>query len=311
MISLESIWNDLEILSKENKLKENYEIKCSCDHKNIQVDHKQGNEICWDCGDIVVTRLFDTCEWNSYKQEDGSISSGNQRGDAFTSDNPYDKGGSIPGINKNSFMMRMHYQQTFSHKQKTYWLISEKFQNYCCQLNIHHSVLPIVKDMWHKCMESGKLTRASVRNGLIASCLYYACVFKNLPADRQSIIDIAEGTQKGFLKGEKIFLEIMTNVSNYSHLGKEKINIIENDSFIKYCNKLDLPFKTAEICNNVYKLYIEKLDSVTPKSSTAGILYHVVKTELKLKNPSKSTISSATGVCIPTINKVLAILERV
>ncbi len=312
MVSIESIWNDIEELTNENENeKEKENASCICSHSNLQIDHKHGNQICLDCGDIVVTRIFDTCEWNNYKQDDGSVSSGNQRGDAYTSDNPYDKGGSIPGINKNSFMMRMHYQQTFSHKQKTYWLISEKFQNYCCQLNIHQSVLPIVKDMWHKCMESGKLTRASVRNGLIASCLYYACIFKNLPADRQSIIDIAEGTQKGFLKGEKIFLEIMTDVSIYNHLGKEKINIIENDSFVKYVNRLDLPFRMCDICNNYYTMYKDKLDSVTPKSATAGILLYVINKILKLKTPSKSTVSRETGVCIPTINKVVAILEKI
>tara|TARA_B100000768_G_C11269845_1_gene372884 strand:- start:1807 stop:2289 length:483 start_codon:yes stop_codon:yes gene_type:complete len=160
-------------------------------------------------------------------------------------------------------------------------------------------------------MESGKLTRASVRNGLIASCLYYACIYKNLPTDRQSIIDLVEGTQKGFLKGEKIFHEIMENNNRYKYLGKEKINIIENDSFIKYISKLDLPFKAAEICNKYYTLYIDKLDSVTPKSATAGILFYVVKKDLQMKAPSKSTVSRETGVCIPTINKVLTILENV
>jgi transcription initiation factor TFIIIB Brf1 subunit/transcription initiation factor TFIIB len=308
MVSIESIWNDLEELVKEEKCEE----ICDCKHINLQIDHKQGNEICLDCGTVVLTSIFECCEWNNYKQEDGSMSNCSQRADAFVSDNPYDKGGTIPGFaNKNSLMMRIHYQQTFSHKQKTFWNISEKFQNYCAQIGIHTCVLPVAKDMWHICMESGKLTRASVRNGLIAACLYYACIYNNLPTDRQSIIDLAEGNQKGFLKGEKIFQEIMEKHAKYRSLGKEKVDIIENDSFVKYINKLDLPFKTVEICNNYYTLYKDKLDSVTPKSATAGILFCVIKKNLQLKTPSKSTVSRETGVCIPTINKVLAILETV
>jgi transcription initiation factor TFIIIB Brf1 subunit/transcription initiation factor TFIIB len=159
-------------------------------------------------------------------------------------------------------------------------------------------------------MESGKLTRASVRNGLIAACLYYACIYNNLPIDRQSIINLAEGNQKGFLKGEKIFQEIMEKHAKYSSLGKEKVDISENDSFIKYITKLELPFKTVDICNKFYTLYKDKLDSVTPKSATAGILFYVIKKNLQLKSPSKSTVSREMGVCIPTINKVLSILDN-
>tara|TARA_B110001450_G_scaffold213683_1_gene206137 strand:- start:2391 stop:3320 length:930 start_codon:yes stop_codon:yes gene_type:complete len=309
MVSIESIWNDFEELSKENK-KEN--VLCECPHLNLQTDHKQGNKFCLDCGTVVLTNIFESCEWNNYKQEDGSLSNASQRGDTYVSDNPYDKGGTIPGFaNKNSLMMRIHYQQTFSHKQKTFWNISVKFQNYCTQVGIHVCVLPVAKDMWHICMESGKLTRASVRNGLIAACLYYACIYKNLPADRQSIIDKTDGNQKGFLKGEKIFHEIMEDVVKYKYLGKEKIDIIENDSFIKYINRLDLPFKTVDICNKYFTMYKDKLDSVTPKSATAGILFYVIKKNLQMKSPSKSTVSRETGVCIPTINKVLTLIENV
>jgi len=308
MVSIESIWNDFEELTQEEKIND----ICDCKHINLQIDHKQGNEICLDCGTVVLSGIFEYCEWNNYKQEDGSMSNSSQRADTFISDNPYDKGGTIPGFaNKNSLMMRIHYQQTFSHKQKTFWNISEKFQNYCTQMGIHTCVLPVAKDMWHICMESGILTRASVRNGLIAACLYYACIYNNLPTDRQTIIDLAEGNQKGFLKGEKIFQEIMEKHAKYKSLGKEKIDIIENDSFVKYINKLDLPFKTVEICNKYYTLYKDKLDSVTPKSATAGILFYVIKKNLQLKSPSKSTVSRETGVCIPTINKVLTILETV
>jgi len=308
MVSIESIWNDFEELVKEEKC----DNVCECSHINLQIDHRLGDKICLDCGTVVLSGIFEYCEWNNYKQEDGSMSNGLQRGDAFVSDNPYDKRGTIPGFaNKNSLMMRIHYQQTFSHKQKTFWHISERFQNYCTQLKIHTCVLPIAKDMWHVCMESGKLTRASVRNGLIAACLYYACIYNNLPTDRQSIINLAEGNQKGFLKGEKIFQEIMEKHPKYRFLGKEKIDIIENDSFIKYISILELPFKTSEICNKYFTMYKDKLDSVTPKSATAGILLYVIKKDLGLKAPSKSTVSRETGVCIPTINKVLTILETV
>jgi transcription initiation factor TFIIIB Brf1 subunit/transcription initiation factor TFIIB len=308
----EQIWKDYENIIIENTIIENTIIEsdnCLCKHLKKFMDDKEKSEICQDCGVVFFTSIFETNEWNTYKNEDGSYQASIQRADINTSDNPYDTPGTIPGINKNSLMMRIHYQQTFSHKQKTFWIISEKLSNYCTILNITN-VLPTAKKMWHICMESGKLTRASVRNGLISACLYYACVFNNTPVDRQQIIEVTEGNQKGFLKGEKIFMEIMDQNKTYGHLGKEKIDIKENDTFIKFCGQLGLPYITYNLCNEVYSQNLEKLESVAPKSITAGVLFYVVKFKMGLKQPSKSRISQIVNVCIPTINKVINILEN-
>ena len=105
-------------------------------------------------------------------------------------------------------------------------------------------------------------------------------------------------------------MEIMDNNKTYGHLGKEKIDIKENDTFIKFCGQLGLPYITYNLCNEIYTLNIEKLESVAPKSITAGILFYVVKFKLGLKQPSKSRISQIVNVCIPTINKVINILEN-
>ncbi len=306
---LDDIWQQVSEM-KENEYTTILD-NCMCHHLNIQYDQREGNKICTDCGEVLSCKIYETCEWNNYKSEDGAFGVSSQRGDLYISDNPYEIGGTIPGFHKSSLAMRIHLQQTFSHKQKTFWKISEKFQNYCNLLKIHESVLPTVKDMWHVCMESGTLTRASVRNGLISACLYYGCIHNNLPVDRQKLIDITEGNQKGFLKGEKIYLEIMETHKVYNSLGKQKIDIKENDTFVKFCNILELPFKTCHICNELYTKCLDRLDSVTPKSITAGILFYVVKNKLKLKQPSKAKISTTVNVCIPTINKVVSILETI
>ncbi len=309
----DNIWNEISMMLEEENQNETNVIcdKYTCRHLNIQHNQKEGNKVCVDCGEVICNQIYEACEWSNYKSEDGSYGVSSQRGDIYTSDNPYDKGGSIPGFYKNSFAMRVHLQQTFSHKQKTFWKISEKFQHYCSLICIHESVLPTAKNMWHFCMESGKLTRASVRNGLISACLYYACIYNNIPVDRQKLIDNTEGNQKGFLKGEKIYLEIMESHKKYNQLGKQKIDIKENDTFVKFCNDLGLPFKTVHICTDIYTKSIDKLDSVTPKSITAGILFFVVKNKLNLKQPSKSKISQVVNVCVPTINKVVSILETI
>jgi transcription initiation factor TFIIIB Brf1 subunit/transcription initiation factor TFIIB len=308
----EDIWRDLEEILKENELNTicNSEMgACLCNHINKVIDTKEGIQVCLDCG-TVINNPPETCEWNNFKKEDGSFQTSGQRADIYSSDNPYDSGGSVPGFNKYSFAMKLHYQQVFSHKQKTFWKISEKLQDYCTLMKIPSIVLSDAKNMWHICMESGKLTRASVRNGLISACLFYSCINNNVHIDRQKIIDHTDGNQRGFLKGEKIFLEIMNKHGKFKSLSKEKTDIKENDSFVKFCNILELPFNVSNVCNEIYTKNIDNLDSVTPKSAIAGILYYTVKNKLKLKCPSKSKISQTVNVCIPTINKVVLLLEE-
>lgn len=302
---MDYIWEDFDECIKEFNKETIFETKCK--HVNKILDN--GSELCVECGEILNLK-FECCEWNTYTNPDGSYESRNQRADFISSENPYFMGGTVPGFNKNSFLMRLHYQQTFSHKQKTYWKTSEMMSEYCTKIGLPLNILPDAKNMWHICMESGKLTRAAVRTGLIGSCIYYSCIQNNMVADRQKIYDVLEISNKGFLKGEKIFMEIMHEAGTYSTLGKIKQNIKENDSFILFCNKLELPFNVATMCNEVYEKIKDKLDSVTPKSSTAGILLYVIKYKLKLKSPNKNKISETVNVCIPTINKVVNIIEN-
>jgi transcription initiation factor TFIIIB Brf1 subunit/transcription initiation factor TFIIB len=304
----ETIWGDFEksIHPDENICC----IEDHCKHCTVIYDTKQGNSYCTDCGEILNNRVIDNdCEWNTYKNDYGQFENTNQRSDTYISDNPYEKGGSIPGFNKKSFIMRLHYQQVFDNKQKSYWKVSELFTSYCTLLGVNLSVLADAKKMWHVCMESGKLTRASVRSGLIGSCFYYSCILNNIPIEREILIREIEGNNKGFLKGEKIFHEIMEHTEYYKKLGKIRIDIKENDSFVKFCSTLELPFNVSNKCNEIYEQNKDKLDSVTPKSCIAGIIFYVVKNDIDLKTPSKSKISKVVDVCIPTINKVMAILE--
>tara|TARA_B100000287_G_scaffold432112_1_gene490741 strand:- start:4094 stop:5023 length:930 start_codon:yes stop_codon:yes gene_type:complete len=307
-ISLDDLWGDLESSLNEMNVKE---IKKSCcEHRNRAIISKDFGEVCLDCCQVLYCKVFETKEWNVYKDESGKMSSASQRADEYAKDNPYDNGGTVPGLNKNSFMMKMHWQQTFSHKQKTYWKISEKLQEYCETLKISNNILCDAKKMWHICMESGKLTRASVRNGLISACLYYACIQNNIHADRKKIIEHTDGNNKGFLKGEKVFLDIMKSTETYKNIGVEIHDVSENNSFIKHCSMLELPYKTSFLCEEVYKKNKDKLDSVTSKSITAGIIFYVVKNNLGIKTPSKSKISQELNVCVPTINKVVSLLEN-
>ena len=296
-------FEELRIESKDNKKKSKNDDDAiyKCNHK---ID---SDGVCSLCG-LCTNNLMISYEgeWNVYKDDCGNYSKNTQRCDTGVDSNPYSVGGTILPLKKNTLMSKLAIQQTFSHKQKTYWQVSQEFDRVGANLNINDKfLLDTAKSYWHKYMESGKLTRASVRRGLIAACLFYSCTKNNSPIERQEIIRAFECDTKTLSKGEKVLFEILnTDKLTYVNVQKE-----DSNSFIRYCSLLKLPFHVSNTCNDLFVKYKTELQAVTPKSAVGGIIAYVVKYKLKQKIPTKTVISATVDVCTPTLNKVIQLIH--
>ena len=282
---------------KQKKTKKN--TNC-CKHLNICED------VCNDCGVCMTNTYISTeAEWNNYKDESGGFSKNTQRCDVYKDNNPYSVNSTCNPFNTNTLMGKLQLQQTFTHKQKTYWLVGLELERACGILNItNKDTLEKAKMFWYKYMESGKLTRASVRKGLIAACLFYSCVRNNTPIERQEIIKVFNCDTRTLSKGEKVLFEILNDINN------TYINVQSDDSnsFIRYCSTLKLPFNVTNLCNDLYNKYSVELQAVTPKSAVGGIIAYVIKYKLNQKIPTKTVISATVDVCTPTLNKVIQLM---
>ena len=301
-----SLWEIADIAFEELKTEENLEKKekeeekITCKHINTCED------ICVDCGACLYFTNFSTeGEWNNYKDDSGNYCRNTQRCDTYVDSNPYSNGGTILPGSKNTFMAKLQIQQTFSHKQKTYWLISEEIERAASHLQItSKDTIDTAKKYWHKYMDSGKLTRASVRKGLIAACLFYSCTTNNTPVERQEIIKAFNCDTKTLSKGEKVLFEIL-NTSNLTYVN---VQTQDSNSFVRYCSLLNLKFSVSNICNELYNKHKVPLQAVTPKSAVGGIIAYIVKYKLNLKTPTKTVISATVDVCTPTLNKVIQLI---
>ena len=311
---IDAIWEIAQVQFDIMKEESTPSVKndSECNHYNKYLDRATSDVVCSECGVVLGRDAGQSVEWSNYKDDSGNFSKNTQRADLTVSDNPYSKSSTICGMfkNNNSLAAKIHLQQCFSHKQRTFWQISQVFENICTKAGLKADVLATAKHMWYICMESGKLTRASVREGLIASCLYYSCVFNKVPTNRNDILKYFDCDTKTLTKGEKVFYTIIESSETYRYLTKESVNIEENDSFVKYCNKLGLEWKTAMLCNDIFNNNKVHLSAVTPKSATCGVLVYVIKKKLELKTPTKSELSAMLNVCTPTINKVVDILVK-
>ena len=271
--------------------------------ENICIHDFDISNTCIHCGLILSNlNISHEAEWNNYKDDSGNYCKNTQRGDLYVDTNPYSKGGTV-SFPSNTLIGKLSLQMTFSHKQKTYWEICSLIEEGAHRLNIPVDTINDSKRMWYTYMESGKLTRASVRKGLIASCLYHSCIKNKVPIEREQIENIFMCSKKALSKGEKVLFEV---INSLSCINKE---INDSNSFIRYCSKLNLPHSVAYKCNDILVKYEINLQAVTPKSATGGILAYVVKFVLKQKVPTKTVISATVDVCTPTINKVINIIR--
>uniref|UniRef100_A0A6C0LG32 Transcription factor TFIIB cyclin-like domain-containing protein n=1 Tax=viral metagenome TaxID=1070528 RepID=A0A6C0LG32_9ZZZZ len=291
-----------ELKSEENALNPKKDKKITCKHKNICED------VCVDCGVcLYFSNVSREGEWNNYKDDCGNYSKNTQRCDTYVDSNPYSRGGTILPGSINTLMAKLQIQQTFSHKQKTYWLIGLEIERAACCLNINSKdIIDTAKKYWHKYMDSGKLTRASVRKGLIAACLLYSCTTNNSPIERQEIIKAFNCDTKTLSKGEKVLFEIL-NTNNLTYIN---VQTEDSNSFIRYCSLLKLKFSVSSICNALHDKHKVPLQAVTPKSAVGGIIAYIVKFKLNLKTPTKTVISATVDVCTPTLNKVIQLIHN-
>lgn len=296
-------FEELKIEEKQNDTKnskqEKYE-KDKCKHEFLCDD------VCTQCGAcLYYSNVCREAEWNNYKDDSGNYSKNTQRCDTYVDSNPYSKGGTLLPGNKKTLIAKLQIQQTFSHKQKTYWLVTEEIERGATLLRItNKDTIETAKKYWHKYMDSGKLTRASVRKGLIAACLFYSCTINNTPIERQEIIKAFDCDTKTLSKGEKVLFEIL-NTNNLTYIN---IQTEDSNSFVRYCSLLKLHFSVSHKCNKLYNKHKIQLQAVTPKSAVGGIISYVVKYDLLLKSPTKTVISATVDVCTPTLNKVIQLL---
>jgi hypothetical protein len=76
----------------------------------------------------------------------------------------------------------------------------------------------------------------------------------------------------------------------------------------RYVHQLGLPHNIVKTMTIVKNHTREHLLGIAAKSEIAGILYFVCKFNC-LKHPNKYDISKTVGICNPTLNKVIEILN--
>jgi transcription initiation factor TFIIIB Brf1 subunit/transcription initiation factor TFIIB len=288
------------------------EVACSmCDSCVVEND---GYNVCKSCGVVVSFRVIDNAEWTNY----AGVNNSRCGASINTTDlNPYttETYSFIPKGIKNVFyqdgktfkydISKIHIQNNFNHKQKSFSIVENTLDNTIAN-KYSKNVLITAKILWGEITKEERVVRAGVRKGLIACCIYYACIHHNhikTPLEISGDFGI-DGT-KSFNKGDKIFKEIFEKNAKWSHLITRTSN--PNFYFPIFCSELEsnyviAPRSSFQLARDCAALYNTLHDvDMFPKGLACGIIY-VCLWRNNIHVP-KSTLCNLLGVCEPSLTK--------
>lgn len=319
----DEIWQDF---FASNGLQQKEEIECNqgckkCGKSNETFVILSGDLICTNCGTVQQSRMIsDDPEWNNYV-EDGVINgSGIRCGNVLDITNPYDNGNTfVPkyhwswhldaeGNKRYTNLSKIAIRTSYSSKQRAFDEGKYSFERIQGLLHLSPNVFNTAKLFWGIILKTDILKRGGNRRGMKACCVFYACLSEKQQRNREDIAtayDIDHSSD--FTKGEKIFREIFEKDKEYSWILYKGS---ENESmYQRYVSQLGLPFRFTKTMNLVKEHTRDHLLGIAAKSEIAGILYFTCKEVYSLKHPNKSEIAKTIGICNPTLNKVIEILQ--
>lgn len=330
-MELDKIW---DVSFGINKFKEK-SLNVMCDNCLYSDDNElieaEGFIVCTKCGLIIKKIISDIAEWNNYTDTAGTTSNNSRCGYSVktTDINPYTNTTTsfMPKGVKNVCykdgklikydISKIHVQNSTNHLQKSFCQVENMLENITDD-KYSQRIVSTAKSLWAEIMKSNKVTRAGVRKGLIACCLYYSCIYYDCTRSPIEICrDFGMSDTKQFNKGDQEFKATFENNPKWGHLLTKTSN--SDDYFFRFTSILEtnhvikegVAFQLAKECKEIHDSIKDKLTGLFPKSMACAILYHVCLSNNI--NITKTKISSCLGICNPTLtrsyNAILKVLQ--
>ena len=129
------------------------------------------------------------------------------------------------------------------YNERTLWNVFDKLTGVSLSNGIPQKIIDDAKVLYKKASEK-KISRGNNKQGLIASCIYHACLMNNLPRSSKEIAKMFDIDPIVLNKGNSRFQTLLQiNVSSSSPL----------DFISRYCSNLDMKMEDIEICKNLVK----------------------------------------------------------
>jgi len=290
----DDIWGIMEGL-KEVKI-DDEDVICSCGSKLIVVEDSM--QICGVCCAIIGKVIDSSAEWRYYGN-DGKTDDPSRCGLPTNALLPKSSLGSMIGGNRfsNNFDIRRirQYQMwnAMPYNERTLWNVFDKISCVSLSNGIPQKIVDDAKVLYKRASEK-KISRGDNKEGLIASCIYHACLMNNIPRSSKEIAKIFDIDPVILNKGNSRFQTLL------------QINVVSSsplDFISRYCSILDMKMEDIDKCKKLVKFLedSEIMSDNSPTSSCASILYYY--SEKKKLGYAKKQFAEVCNVSEVTVIK--------
>ncbi len=303
-LSFNDLFDTLKL--KKTKSVEQCEDNVHCKECNNRLVLKEGSTVCTTCGLINDSIIDFNAEWRFYGKEDSKGNDPTRVGMPTNYLLPESSLGSTVAFkyNESYEMMRIRTYNNWNampYKERSLYNVFDKIQAHALNNGIPMCIIEEAKNLYKKISEV-RIHRGSNRSGIIAACIYYACIIHKCPRSTKEIAEIFKLNITSMTKGCKKFDEIIhMNICNNET--KTTSNTKSSDFVQRFSSKLNIGTNICDIC-----IYIcekaEEFNIVSqciPPSIAAGSIY-LICTLLNI-NISKKEISQICKISEVTISK--------
>ena len=279
----------------------------SCQEESIK--NIKGELICIRCSQTFGVYIDSAAEWRYYGSEDSRGSDPNRCG-MPTSANSLLKefylGSIISSKYNESYEMKIIRKRNIwissPYREKSLIVVFEKMSSLCKAAGIPMCIIEDAKYKYKEISEL-KISRGDNRNGIIAACVFKACLENNSRRCEEEIANMFMIPTTSMTRGLKKYDEIMLTLKP-ENVKNSSVHIATSVDFInRYCSNLNFDSLTTQTCRNMCHK-IEEYDLVsenTPMSRSAGCIYLV--SYLFDLNESKRKIAEECNTSEVTISK--------
>ena len=259
---------------------------------------------CSECGTVQDTVIDNSAEWRCFATEGVFDTSAVRCGAATLSDSVLTT--TIVGGSRR--LQQVHKWNTVSTKDRNVFQITKEFNVIGTEFHFQKPVIHSAINLYEK-LYSGMnaqnygVKRCSIRQGLKAACLFYACKQNGVGRERKEIGGIFGLSVQNVTRGCNTFVNV---------LGSDFLEVkpFETDDFCsRFCSFLDLSFDARECVERLiaFVVGLSAFKDVSP-SIVVCVCISVVCEVLKL-SISKKLISTKCGCSTGNICKYTRLLE--
>lgn len=301
------------VFDVQTKADDDHTICSGCKSTKLIEDFCHGTIVCVDCGVVKEDTIIDeSAEWNFGAEESQYNKDPSRCGGPANALLEKSSLSTLINTSKskgnNYTMAKIHQQQSMGYVERSLYHVFEEIQKMGSEKGeLPQSILEQAKAYYKKISEK-RLSRGTIRKGLIACCILYACKAHNVPRSVKEISKMCNIEVSILNKTTKIFSEIMKDEIS----GNKGVNV--DDLLSRFVSIFQFDTKEHHsILRTVRKVheYVLKhniLHGKTPTSMASGIIYFVLMT--KGYEVDKQLVTEHHKISMVTLSKIYNILKN-